>query len=127
MNSDQFRAMLDLGRDGDGRTILPVAHGGGSAIFGGQMLAQLVAAVEPERTVKSLHVGFPREGRPHDPLYLDLENTHDGRTLGVRRAVVYQDTNLSGSAASLLPARSSLTAPTTGTTINSTPSPARIP
>ena len=42
--------------------------------------------------MKSLHVAFPREGRPHDPLYLDLENTHDGRTLGVRRAVVYQDT-----------------------------------
>ena len=83
--------MLDLGRDGDGRTILPVAHGDAEG-SGGQMLAQLVAGVEPERTVKSLHVAFPREGRPHDPLYLDLENTHDGRTLGVRRAVVYQDT-----------------------------------
>ncbi|MFZ3316366.1 acyl-CoA thioesterase, partial [Mycobacterium sp.] len=92
INGDQFRAMLDLGRDGDGRTILPVAHGDAERIFGGQMLAQLVAGVEPERTVKSLHVAFPREGRPHDPLYLDLENTHDGRTLGVRRAVVYQDT-----------------------------------
>jgi acyl-CoA thioesterase II len=92
MNIDQFRAMLELGRDGDGRIVLPLAHGGAERIFGGQMLAQLVAAVEPERTVKSLHVAFPREGRPHDPLYLDLENTHDGRTLGVRRAVVYQDT-----------------------------------
>lgn len=92
MNIDQFRAVLELGRDGDGRTILPLAHGGAERIFGGQMLAQLVTAVEPERTVKSLHVAFPREGRPHDPLYLDLENTHDGRTLGVRRAVVYQDT-----------------------------------
>lgn len=96
MNADQFRAMLDLGRDGDGRTVLPVAHGGAERIFGGQMLAQLVAAIEPERTVKSLHVAFPREGRPHDPLYLDLENTHDGRTLGVRRAVVYQDTQPGG-------------------------------
>jgi acyl-CoA thioesterase II len=96
MNADQFRAMLDLGRDGDGRTVLPVAHGGAERIFGGQILAQLVAAVTPERTVKSLHVVFPREGRPHDPLYLDLENTHDGRTLGVRRAVVYQDTQQVG-------------------------------
>jgi acyl-CoA thioesterase-2 len=92
MNANQFRAMLDLSRDGDGRTILPVAHGDAERIFGGQMLAQLVAAVEPERTVKSLHVAFPREGRPHDPLYVDLEDTHDGRTLGVRQAVVYQDT-----------------------------------
>jgi acyl-CoA thioesterase II len=96
MNADQFRAMLNLGRDGDGRTVLPVAHGNAERIFGGQMLAQLVAAVAPDRTVKSLHVGFPREGRPDDPLYLDLENTHDGRTLGMRRAVVYQDTQHSG-------------------------------
>ena len=73
MNADQFRAMLDLGRDGDGRTVLPVAHGGAERIFGGQILAQLVAAVEPERSAKSLQVAFPREGRPHDPLYLDLE------------------------------------------------------
>ena len=26
MNIDQFRAVLDLGRDGHGRTVLPVAH-----------------------------------------------------------------------------------------------------
>jgi acyl-CoA thioesterase II len=92
MNIDQFRAVLDLGQDGDGRTVLPVAHEHAERIFGGQILAQLVAAVAPDHTVKSLHVAFPREGRPHDPLYLDLENTHDGRTLGLRRAVVYQDT-----------------------------------
>jgi acyl-CoA thioesterase-2 len=96
MNIDQFRAMLDLHRDGDGRMVLPVAHEGAERIFGGQILAQLVAAVSPDHTVKSLQVAFPREGRPHDPLYLDLENTHDGRTLGVRRAVVYQDTQQAG-------------------------------
>jgi acyl-CoA thioesterase-2 len=96
MKIDQFRAVLELGQDGDGRSVLPLAHGGAERIFGGQILAQLVAAVEPERTVKSLHVAFPREGRPHDPLYLDLENTHDGRTLGVRRAMVYQDTQHAG-------------------------------
>jgi acyl-CoA thioesterase II len=92
MNIDQFRAVLDLGRDGHGRTVLPVAHEHAERIFGGQIMAQLVAAAGPDRTVKSLHLAFPREGRPHDPLYLDLENTHDGRTLGLRRAVVYQDT-----------------------------------
>jgi acyl-CoA thioesterase II len=96
MNTDQFRAMLDLGHDGDGRIVLPVAHGDAERIFGGQILAQLVVAVAPDRTVKSLHVAFPREGRPHDPLFLDLENTHDGRTLGVRRAMVYQDTQHAG-------------------------------
>jgi acyl-CoA thioesterase-2 len=88
--------MLDLRQGRDARTVLPVAHEGAERIFGGQILAQLVAAVSPDRTVKSLHVAFPREGRPRDPLYLDLENTHDGRTLGVRRAVVYQDTERAG-------------------------------
>jgi acyl-CoA thioesterase II len=92
LNIDQFLAVLDLGRDGHGRTVLPVAHEHAERIFGGQIMAQLVAAAGPDRTVKSLHVAFPREGRPHDPLYLDLEITHDGRTLGLRRAEVYQDT-----------------------------------
>jgi acyl-CoA thioesterase-2 len=96
MNIKQFVAMLDFSQDEDGRTVLPVAHEGAERIFGGQILAQLVAAAGRDHTVKSLHVAFPREGRPHDPLYLDLENMHDGRTLGVRRAVVYQDTEQRG-------------------------------
>lgn len=69
MNTDQFRAMLDLGRDGDPGTVLPGAHGRAERIFGGQILAQLVAALAPDRAMKSLYVAFPREGRPHDPLY----------------------------------------------------------
>ena len=48
MNVDQFRAVLDLGQDGDGRTVLPVAHEHAERIFGGQILAQLVAAVAPD-------------------------------------------------------------------------------
>jgi acyl-CoA thioesterase-2 len=96
LNINQFRAVLDLGRDGHGRTVLPVAHERAERIFGGQILAQLVAAAGPDRTVQSLHVESSREGRPHDPLYLDLENTHDGRMLGLRRAVVYQDTRQVG-------------------------------
>jgi acyl-CoA thioesterase-2 len=91
MNADQFRAVLELGRDGDGRTVLPVAGRVGEQIFGGQILAQLVAAAAPGRSVKSVHAAFPRSGRPWEPLFLDLEKTHDGRTLGLRRAVVYQD------------------------------------
>ena len=96
MNLEQFRAILDIECRGDDRTVLPVAERSGEQIFGGQILAQLVAAVAPGRTVKSVHAAFPRSGRPRDPLFLDSEKTHDGRSLGLRRAVVYQDQPLGG-------------------------------
>ena len=96
MNLKQFRAVLDLESDAGGRTVLPAAQPTSEQIFGGQILAQLIAAAEAGRTVKSLQVAFPRGGRPHDPLYLDLEKTHDGRSLGMRRAVAYQDQLLGG-------------------------------
>jgi acyl-CoA thioesterase-2 len=106
MNLKQFRAVLDVESDAGGRTVLPAAEPAGERIFGGQILAQLIAAAEAGRTVKSLQVAFPRSGRPHDPLYLDLEKTHDGRSLGMRRALAYQDQLLGGrrtvAAASLL-------------------------
>ena len=91
MNLEQFRIVLGIEKDSEGRTVLPVGHPGAQQIFGGQILAQLVANAAPGKTVKSLHVAFPRSGRPRDPMYLDLEKTHDGRSLGLRRAVVYQD------------------------------------
>jgi acyl-CoA thioesterase II len=91
MNLRQFCAILDLGSNAEGRTVLPTAEPAGQRIFGGQILAQLIAAAEAGRTVKSLQVAFPRSGRPRQPLYLDLEKTHDGRSLGMRRAVAYQD------------------------------------
>ena len=96
MNLKQFRALLDLGSDAQGRTVLPAAEAAGQRIFGGQIMAQLVAAAEAGRTVKSLQVAFPRRGRPRDPLYLDLEKTHEGRSLGMRRVVAYQDQLLGG-------------------------------
>jgi acyl-CoA thioesterase II len=95
MNLDQFRAMLTLGGDTDGRTVLPVPVPDPSAerIFGGQIMAQLIVAAAPPgsaKAVKSLQIAFPRAGRATDPLYLDLEQTHDGRSLGHRRAVAWQ-------------------------------------
>jgi acyl-CoA thioesterase-2 len=94
MNLQQFQTMLNLDADGSGRTVLPVPNPDSDRVFGGQLLAQLIAAAEesgPDKTVKSLQVAFPREGRPRNPLYLDLETTHDGRSVGMRRALVWQD------------------------------------
>jgi acyl-CoA thioesterase-2 len=93
MNLDQFRAMMTLGDDAEGRTMLPVPDRNVERIFGGQIMAQLIGAAAPpgsSKTVKSLQVAFPRAGRAGDPLYLDLEKTYDGRSLGHRRAVAWQ-------------------------------------
>jgi acyl-CoA thioesterase-2 len=93
MNLEQFRAMLTLGDDTEGRTVLPVPDPRAERIFGGQIMAQLIAAAAPpgsSKAVKSLQIAFPRAGRAGEPLYLDLEQTHDGRSLGHRRAVAWQ-------------------------------------
>ena len=93
MNLDQFRTMMTLAEDAEGRTVLPVPDPTVERIFGGQIMAQLIAAAAPPgspKVVKSLQIAFPRAGRAGDPLYLDLEQTHDGRSLGHRRAVAWQ-------------------------------------
>jgi acyl-CoA thioesterase-2 len=96
MNLEQFRDMLDIGKDGDGNTVLPAGNPSSERIFGGQILAQLVACAAPGRTVKSLQVAFPREGLPRYPLHLCLEKTHDGRSLGLRHATLFQELPLKG-------------------------------
>ncbi|MCW2914490.1 MAG: acyl-CoA thioesterase [Actinomycetia bacterium] len=94
MNADRLRALLELRHDEAGRTVLPVLDTAAARVFGGQMLAQLIAAAAPAgagKAVKSLHVLFPREARPQSQLYLELETVHEGRSLGSRRAEVWQD------------------------------------
>jgi acyl-CoA thioesterase II len=93
VNAVQFMAFLALAPDGHGRTVLPVPDQSAARVFGGQLLAQLIAAAAPAgsgKQVKSVHVAFPREARPRHPLYLELETTHEGRSVGLRRAVVWQ-------------------------------------
>jgi acyl-CoA thioesterase-2 len=54
-------------------------------IFGGQLLAQFIRAASltcPEKTVKSLHAVFPREGRADEPLTYDVIRHHEGRSFG---------------------------------------------
>jgi len=52
-------------------------------VFGGQLLAQFIqaaTAVRPEKTVKSLHTLFPREGRADEPVEYDVTLHHEGRS-----------------------------------------------
>ncbi|HJR26404.1 MAG TPA: acyl-CoA thioesterase domain-containing protein [Acidimicrobiales bacterium] len=63
-------------------------------IFGGQILAQaLVAAADasPEKTVKSLHVLFPREGNAEQPLHYRVDKLSDGRTFGATQVTATQE------------------------------------
>jgi acyl-CoA thioesterase-2 len=63
-------------------------------VFGGQILAQVVAAAaaaSPEKSVKSIHVLFPREGDTSKPMRYRVTKLQDGRTFGSTEVVAGQD------------------------------------
>ena len=60
MKLDQFRAMLTLGDDTEGRTVLPVPDPSVERIFGGQIMAQLIAAAAPPGSSQSGEVTADR-------------------------------------------------------------------
>jgi acyl-CoA thioesterase-2 len=76
-------------------------------VFGGQILAQVLvaaAAASPEKSVKSLHVLFPREGDTTQPMRYRVERLQDGRTFGTTSVVATQpgaDKVISAATASL--------------------------
>ncbi len=62
-------------------------------VFGGQILAQvLTAAAEasPAKSVKSLHILFPREGDTAQPMRYRVTALQDGRTFGTTQVVATQ-------------------------------------
>lgn len=66
-------------------------------IFGGQLLAQTIAvaeATEPDKTVKSLHVVFPREGQVADPVSFKVARSHSGRTFATQQIVAAQGSRI---------------------------------
>jgi acyl-CoA thioesterase II len=63
-------------------------------VFGGQILAQVVAAAaaaSPDKAVKSVHVLFPREGDTSKPMRYRVSKLQDGRTFGSTEVVAAQD------------------------------------
>ncbi len=63
-------------------------------VFGGQILAQVIAvaaAASPEKRVKSLHLLFPREGDTSKPMRYRVTKLQDGRTFGATSIVAEQD------------------------------------
>ncbi len=63
-------------------------------IFGGQLLAQCIAVAAhtaPDKSVKSLHTTFPREGDLAKPVRFRLERLQEGRTFAGRSIIGEQD------------------------------------
>ncbi len=63
-------------------------------VFGGQILAQVLAAAartSPDKSVKSLHLLFPREGDTAEPMRYTVQKLQDGRTFGTTEVVASQD------------------------------------
>jgi acyl-CoA thioesterase-2 len=70
-------------------------------VFGGQILAQVVAAAasaSPDKAVKSLHILFPREGDTAKPMRYRVTKLQDGRTFGTTTIVAEQDGKVISSA-----------------------------
>lgn len=63
-------------------------------VFGGQILAQMIAAASaasPEKVLKSIHVLFPREGDTSKRMEYGVTKPQDGRTFGTTSIVATQD------------------------------------
>jgi acyl-CoA thioesterase II len=93
MTVDEFQALFDLKPAGEDRFVGHSPDNGWRRVFGGQVLAQALAAAE--RTVvgrppHSLHAYFLLGGDPKEPILFEVERLRDGRSFTTRRVVARQ-------------------------------------
>lgn len=85
---------LDVTPDGEDRYLGYTMHSPRGRVFGGQVLAQALAAaaktVSPERPPHSFHGYFLRPGDPAVPIELEVERLRDGRSFSARRVQALQ-------------------------------------
>ncbi len=77
-------------------------------LFGGQLLAQMVRAaglVTPAKTIKSIHVLFPRAGRTDEPVLYTVDCQHEGGSFATLTVVAQQAAGVVASAAVSMHAR----------------------
>ena len=91
-----FLDLIDLVPSGPAGAFLgPPAPERGGRLYGGQLLAQGVAAayrtVGPERRVHSLHAYFLRPGDVDQPTTWEVETVRDGRSFAARSLIASQD------------------------------------
>jgi acyl-CoA thioesterase-2 len=94
-NQEVFKRLVTLQRrDGD-RFFGAPSPDRGSQTYGGQLLAQALAAahasVDDDRSVHSLHAYFLRSGAPEQPLDLAVERLRDGRSFSQREVRALQN------------------------------------
>ena len=89
-----FSSLLRLERRPEG-FVAPASPDKGEQVFGGQFLAQCLAAahttVDDERDVNSLHGYFLRPGDVDLPVHIRVERVRDGRSFSSRQAIATQD------------------------------------
>jgi acyl-CoA thioesterase len=105
---DDLVAALDLEAAGTNQYVAQhvVANGLG-VVFGGQLLAQaLVAAVtgHEDKRVKTLHTVFARGASPAEPLEIDVDPMHTGRTFASTTVTIRQGDRLCARSIALLTA-----------------------
>lgn len=87
--------LLDLEPQGGDRFIGRRHPEGTGRVFGGQAIAQALAAVrrtvDPEREAHSLHAYFLRPGSDESPIEFRVKRDLDGRSFSNRRVVASQD------------------------------------
>ena len=89
-----FAPLLDLDSLGEGRFVAPPSPDKGERMFGGQFLAQCMAAahgtVADDRRVNSLHGYFLRPGDVDLAVDLEVEIVRDGRSFSSRQVLANQ-------------------------------------
>ncbi len=92
----ELLATLELEPAGDGRFVGGSAPSGGGPVFGGQLMAQALVAASTGRdqAARTIHTVFARAARPDEPIELDVEDLHRGRTFGSAAVTVRQGDRL---------------------------------
>ncbi|OBF21798.1 acyl-CoA thioesterase domain-containing protein [Mycobacterium sp. ACS4331] len=70
-------------------------------VFGGQILAQFIAAAQsacPDKSVKSMHCIFPREGQADEPIRYRVQHHHEGRSFATLSLTAAQSAAVVGTA-----------------------------
>lgn len=90
-----FDELLELDELGNDSFDAPASPDKGSRMFGGQFLAQAIAAagatVDADRTIHSLHAYFLLPGDPNFPVKYFVKRVRDGRSFSHRQVVGVQD------------------------------------
>jgi acyl-CoA thioesterase len=90
-------AAFQLEPVGEGRFVGQNAPNGREVIFGGQLLAQTIAAataLQPDKEVKTVHAIFARGGDMRSPVDIDVDTMHSGRSFGSATVTLRQGDRL---------------------------------